>query len=298
MTKISPKIVFFGSGPVAAESLKLLLKDFDVEAVITKPTTEHEMRTVSKDVPVILVKDKTELDTLVESQNFTSSVGILIDFGIIVSKKLIDSFQFGIVNSHFSVLPEWRGADPISFAILSRQDVTGVSIMRLVEAMDEGPLLGYGEQPLNGTENATTLTSTLIKLSHALLLNDIPLLLSGESKGVPQSITERAVSYSRKLSKQDGILDFNKSAKELEAEVRAFIEWPRSRTEIAGKDVVILKALCSDETLGKPGEIFKTEDKKIGIRTTVGTLIIDELKPAGKNAMSATAFLAGYGRNL
>ena len=296
MTKISNPIVFFGSGPVAAESLRKILQDFEVEAVVTKPSTVDEMQKIASTVPVYTTANKAELDQLISEKQFSSQLGILIDFGIIVSQKVISSFPLGIINSHFSILPEWRGADPISFAILSGQKKTGVSLMLLVEAMDEGPLLGYGEQPLTGQENSSQLTETLINLSHALLLHEVPRLLHGEtSDGAPQSITKRAVSYSRKLTKKDGILDFTKTARELEAEIRAFIEWPKSHTEIAGKDVVILSASVDTAKAGPIGVIYKTDNKNIGIYTSSGSLVIESLKPAGKNAMSAEAFLAGYG---
>jgi methionyl-tRNA formyltransferase len=295
---MSNKIVFFGSGPVAAKSLELLLQDFEVEAVITKPTTEREMKAAGGDAPLYSVSNKAELDTLIDQNSFESEVGILIDFGIMVSQKVIDSFPLGIINSHFSILPQWRGADPINFAILSGQEVTGVSLMLLVEAMDEGPLLTYSTYKLGADTDSTKLTNDLVHISYDMLKRTVPQYLAGEVVTGDQSQTKYPVSYSRKLTKEDGILDFNKSAKELEAEVRAFIQWPKSRTELAGKDVVITKASVNTTLKGTIGEVFKTEDKKIGIYTKQGAFIIEELKPAGKNAMAAHAFLAGYGNKL
>src|SRR5882672_4684555 len=96
---------------------------------------------VPTNVPVVTASNKTELDSLLGQLHFTSRLGVLIDFGVIVSQKAIDHFDLGIINSHFSILPEWRGADPITFSILSGQEETGVSLMLLVRAMDEGPLL-------------------------------------------------------------------------------------------------------------------------------------------------------------
>jgi methionyl-tRNA formyltransferase len=305
MKKISSKIVFFGSGPVAAESLRLLLKNFEVEAVVTKPTTTREMQAIIGEVPLYSVANKAELDALIEEKNFGSKLGILIDFGIMVSQKVIDSFEYGIVNSHFSLLPEWRGADPISFSILSGQVQTGVSLMILVEAMDEGPILEVGLQPLDDSIDSTELTKKLIHLSDALLVHAIPRYLSGETKGIDQSIIGNEIpnyptepSYSRKLTKEDGILDFAKPAAQLQREVRAFIEWPKSRTEIAGKDVVVLKASVQNAGKTTAGVITKTVSKEIAIETAKGTLIVEQLKPAGKQAMSAEAFLAGYGKDI
>jgi methionyl-tRNA formyltransferase len=306
MKKMSEPIVFFGSGPVAADSLRLLAQDFVIEAVVTKPRAPHHRG----DVPVLALAEelqlsvrtiatKKELTDLFDSRPFKSRLSILIDFGIIVPQTVIDYFPLGIVNSHFSILPEWRGADPITFAILSGQNVTGVSLMFLVAAMDEGPLLGYGEQPLSADITTPELTEKLIHLSYSLLLHEIPLVLEGKSKGgTPQSITGREVSYSRKLTKEDGVIDWQKPAAQLEREVRAFIEWPKSRTTLGGKDVIITKAhvMPGNSPGTKPGDIESslTSDGILMIETGDGRLCIDTLKPAGKREMSAREFIAGY----
>ncbi len=299
MKKISNPIVFFGSGPVAAESLRLLMQDFEIEAVVTKPTTEKEMNSVARGIPIYTVSKKSELDNLFEEQSFASQIGVLIDFGIIVSQKVISYFPLGIVNSHFSVLPQWRGADPINFAILSGQKTTGVSLMLLVEAMDEGPLLLYSTYEIPANVDSPTLTHDLIHISHDMLKNTLPQYIQGSVTLASQSRTKREISYSRKLTKADGTLDFNnKTAKQLEAEVRAFIQWPKSRTQLAGKDVVVTRASVDEDNSGTPGTITKTEDKKIAVATKKGTLIIEALKPAGKKDMSSEAFLAGHGSKL
>src|SRR5258708_7077669 len=106
------KVVFFGSGPVALRSLHLLASDFELEAIITKPTTEHEMRTAFLGVPIFSVEKRAGLDELIAKQKFSSQLAILVDFGIIVSQDVIDAFPLGIINTHFSLLPAVRGHDP------------------------------------------------------------------------------------------------------------------------------------------------------------------------------------------
>jgi methionyl-tRNA formyltransferase len=289
-------VVFFGSGPVAAKSLTLLLEHTAVEAVITKPTTQHEMAAAAPGVPQYLASTRKELDELIAAQRFTSRTGVLIDFGIIISQTVINSFPLGVVNSHFSILPEWRGADPISFAILSGQGMTGVSLMLLVERMDEGPILAYGEQPLGGAETTPELTKKLIYLSDSLLRTMLPKYFAGEAKPASQDLSGRTVSYSRKLTKEDGLLDWHKPAVQLEREIRAFIEWPKSRTVLADKDVVFTSAAVSNKS-GQPSAIT-IENKRLFIACEQGSLEILQLKPAGKQEMTAEAFLAGYGSRL
>jgi methionyl-tRNA formyltransferase len=253
MKQLSETVVFFGSGPVAAESLRLLLQNFEVEAVVTKPRPEHHRGPVHvlelaehKNIPLHTVSGKKTLDELILQQPFRSRLAILIDFGIIVSQEVIDAFELGIVNSHFSLLPEWRGADPITFSILSGQARTGVSLMLLSEGMDEGPLLAQADYDLSERETTPSLTSALIELSDAALQTVIPEYLDGTVQPQPQGIANiadtKTPTYSRKLAKADGVLDLHKPAAQLEREIRAFIDWPKSYTKLAGLDVIITEA--------------------------------------------------------
>jgi methionyl-tRNA formyltransferase len=314
MTKTSATIVFFGSGPVAAKSLALLSQKFAIEAVVTKPRPVHHRGSVpvlelaeERNLPVIEASNKQELSAKVTAAGVKSRVAILIDFGIIVAQDVIDSFPLGIINSHFSILPEWRGADPITFAILSGQKQTGVSLMLLVEKMDEGPLLAQGHYDISPDETITSLTDYLIELSYALLRDIVPKYLEGELQALPQEVvsamTEKPpkVSYSRKLTKEDGMIDWHKSAAALEREVRAFLEWPKSRTTLGGKEVIITKASVLTDAPGaaKPGDIHAAKASgTLAVATGNGWLRIERLKPAGKQEMNAQAFLAGYGKLL
>ncbi len=294
-------LVFFGSGPVAAESLRLLAKSFVIEAVITKPKPAHHHGSfpvidIANDleIPIFTVSNKSELDDLIDKKPVTSTLGVLIDFGIIVSQKVIDYFPLGIVNSHFSILPEWRGADPITFSILSGQKSTGVSLMLLVEKMDEGPLLAYGLYDMPTGITTPRLTEHLIQFSYQLLTKELPNYVRDHNV-VPQSTTKRKVSYSRKLTKIDGVIDWNKPAIQIEREIRAYIEWPKSRTNLAGKDVIIVEAhaIPTNDPSKKPGDI-EVVGNALMIECGEGYLCIDKLKPAGKNEMTSEAFIAGH----
>lgn len=311
MTKPSKTILFFGSGPVAAKSLEFLADNFEIEAVVTKPRAKHH----KGDVPVLdvaekfglnvrTVTDKKSLDELFEKKPFSSRLGIIVDFGIIVSKKVINYFPLGIINSHFSLLPEWRGADPITFAILSGQKFTGVTIMSLVAKLDEGPILAQAKFDIAADCTTPQLTDALIDLSNQSLKSIIPLWFDGKIEAVPQETTTIAESseptYSRKLTKEDGFIDWEKPAVTLEREVRAYIEWPKSRAKLQDTDVIITKAHVAPQSKAKlPGEIeVSSNNRVLNVATGDGYLVIDKLKPAGKSEMSAEAFLAGYKNRL
>lgn len=298
MTKTLSKIVFFGSGPVAAKSLELLKESFDIECVITKPSTEKLMQAVVPKTTVFCVSNKSELDNLISKTDIQSDIALLIDFGIIVSQQVIDSFDKGVVNSHFSLLPEWRGADPITFSILSGQEVTGVSLMLLVAGMDEGPVLAQGELKLNGTETSDELTDDLITLSDALLTEIIPKYLENNISVTTQEEMAQQLNrptgptYSRKLTKADGLIDWTKPAQEIEREIRAYISWPRSYTKLGNTELIIKKA----SVLPKSAIAGQYEYDKNTLIVFCGkdALSLEIIQPAGKKEMPVKAFLAGY----
>ncbi len=313
-----PSVVFFGSGPVAAASMQRLAKHCLIELVITKSSPAHHKGPVpvidackKLGIKYLCTNNKAELDKIIVQESFKSQVGVLIDFGIIVSKTTIDSFKYGIINSHFSLLPEWRGADPITFSILSGQQQTGVSLMLLVEVMDEGPILAQQVTTIDSTETTSSLTEKLIGISDALLQNTLPAYLASAIHGLSQQEYAKKhnrqykPSYSRKLTKQDGQLDFFKPAAQLEREIRAFDQWPKSYTRLGEIAVIITKARVvpdSEAQLNhdiKPGGIIiNSLEKSLSIKTAQDILSIIQLKPLGKNLMSAESFLAGYSHKI
>lgn len=297
MTQKSPKIVFFGSGPVAAESLKLLVDGgfFDIEAVITKPKPAHHRGStpvneycIAADLPFHTPASKKELTECMASLNFESSVGIVIDYGIIIEQAVIDSFEFGIINSHFSLLPQWRGADPITFAILSGQPVTGVSLMSINAAMDEGQLLTTGELEIDSDDTSSMLTTRLIELSNTLLRQCLPKLLDGTLKLYEQI---GSPTYSRKLAKADGIVDWTKSAEDIEREIRGFYEWPKSTAKI-GAYTLLIRSVDVVFATATPGS-YVVIDNSLTVYCGKNALRIKSVQPPGKKEMPIQAFLNG-----
>lgn len=301
MTKPSAKIVFFGSGPVAKASLDALLQFTEVEAIVTKASTLHEMTRGITDIPVHTVQNKSELTQLLATKPFESKLGIIVDFGIIVEQSVIDYFPLGIINSHFSLLPEWRGADPISFSILSGQPETGVSLMLINAALDEGQLLAQENLRIEPTDTTDTLTHKLVALSADMLKRYLPLYCDGTLKPFDQPASE--ATYSRKLTKADGSIDWAKTAHRLDCEIRAYQPWPKSTTQLGGMDVVITKAhvdtdIPTQSTTPQSGQLELIGKSGLRIYCGEGALIIDELKPAGAKNMTSAGFLAGHKQKL
>ena len=303
MNMMSKKILFFGSGPVAAASLEKLLKHTEVAFVITKRRAPKfkgippvELIAKEKRLNLAFADNKTELEELVLGMTENYDLGIVLDYGVIITEKTIESFPFGIINSHFSLLPEWRGADPITFSLLSGQDRTGVSLMQIDSGLDTGELFETTTISINTNDTNTSLTEKLIDLSDSLLKKNIPLIIDGSATKYSQD-KDKIVTFSKKIKKEDGFLDVSKPASVLAREIRAFKGWPRSYMKLGDLNVIVEEAANTDEFL-PIGKIKIDDAKCIVIGTGKGSLKIKKLMPFGKNVMSSKDFLNGYKNRL
>ncbi len=307
-----PGVVFFGNERLAtgvsttAPTLRGLIgAGYDVKAVISSftPGTSRSARRLevqeiadAHNIPVLLPGKLSDIKEQLVA--FEAEIGILVAFGQMVPESIINLFPRGIVNIHPSLLPLHRGPTPIESAILEGADKTGVSIMQLVKAMDTGPVYGYAELPLSGSETKQELADTLLEIGKTTLLELLPGILDGSIAGQPQD--DLLATYDHLLSKDDGIIDWNKPARQLEREVRAYHGWPKSRTTLGGKEVIVTKAHVAPDDIpaGSPGAIDTSRKTTLLVATSDGWLGIDMLKPAGKGEMTAADFLRGYGDTL
>jgi methionyl-tRNA formyltransferase len=217
-----------------------------------------------------------------------------VDYGVIISKKVIDFFDKGIINSHFSLLPEWRGADPITYSLLSGQNKTGVSLMLINEKLDDGPIIAQAIIPITNLNTNKSLTDSLISASNELLKTYTPLYLNGQIISTPQ--INQLETYSRKIDKKDGYINFDKPAPVLEREIKAFNTWPKSHCKIGALEVVITSASTKKGSTPVGEWIIDGNRLFVGCRASV--LEILELKPIGKNTMPAESFINGYGNRF
>lgn len=285
------KIVFFGTGPVAADSLRALIDEFDIELVITKAAPVHHRGTKpvetlanERSLLVQFANNGAELSQIIDNSKLESRVGVIVDYGVLLPKKVLDFFELGIINSHFSLLPEWRGADPISFTILSGQKKTGVSLMIVEPELDTGQLIAQQELVIDTDDTTPTLTTKLVELSNRMLKEYLPLFIDGKIEPKGQLHHENA-TYSRRLAKADGELDpATMTAMECERRVRAFIGFPKTKLKLAGLDCTVIKAEVSDMKSTSLDQLCK--DGRY--------LVIRRLVPAGGKEMSAQDFLNGH----
>lgn len=297
-------IIFFGTEEFSAASLRALIESgFTVAAVVTKPDSKkgrgHKLTPPTVKLIAqehgIPVWQPAKLSEIVDDIKALQPVaGVLVSFGKIIPQSIIDLFTPGIINVHPSKLPHYRGPSPIESAILNGDSETGVSIMQLSAAMDAGPVYHFVSYPLTGRETQPELYETLSKVGASALVSVLPKILEGSLLPTPQD--ESQATYCRLIQKQDGSIDWQKPAEQIEREIRAYKGWPGSRTTFGDVDVIITAATALPEetkfTVGSIEELASLLTYEIP--TSNGVLQIERIKPVGKKEMPIQAFLAGY----
>jgi len=290
------------------------LKDkFEIIAVITaedKPVGRKQILTPSpvkfwaqeNNLPV-LQPDKIKKPEWIEKiKTLAPDLIILCAYGQIIPQEILDIPKYKALNIHPSLLPKYRGASPIQSVILNGEIETGVCLMIMDAEMDHGPILGISKfkipvSPVGGLNpkiGYTELSDQLADLGAELLIKTLPDYI--ERKIQPQEQDHAQATLCKLIKKEHGKIDWNKSAEEIERQIRAFSEWPESYTSFNGKILKILEANPST-TLGaskKIGEVFLTDQKELAVQTGNGILILKTIQPEGKKPMSARDFLNGH----
>jgi methionyl-tRNA formyltransferase len=223
---------------------------------------------------------------------------IVAAFGQILPQKVLDQPRYGTLNIHASLLPKYRGADPIAEAIVQGDRETGVSIMLLDAGIDTGPVLSRHRLTIDADETTGSLTKRLAELGAQALTETFPLWIAGKLTPEPQD-TMRA-THTRMLTKEDGLIDWSQAAAVLARKVRAYQPWPAAYTHWRGKLLKIIAATPLDVELADsllPGTVGVREEighKALTVATGSGLLLVKHLQLEGKKALSAEEFLRGY----
>ena len=291
------KTVFFGTHEFAATILKeLLASDFlSIDLVLTQPDRKVGRKQVIEESPVkkLASARKLSIDQPESLKNyslpFTPDLNIVAQYGLIMPKKIVESPKFGSINVHGSLLPKYRGASPIQMAIVNGEKETGITIMQMDEKMDHGPILTQKSLPIDEDDNYTALSHKMAVMGSKLLIDTIPKYVSGIIKPQPQ---EGEPTFTKLLSKEDGMVDFKKTTDEIYNQYRGLTPWPGIWTTWNGKRIKLLKISKSNTDLSA-GRVT-VDNKKIFIGCSVGSIEILELQLEGKNPMDAKAFLNGF----
>jgi methionyl-tRNA formyltransferase len=295
-----PRIVFMGTPDFAVKSLEACLELGEVVAVVTQPDKPRgrgqdvsfspvKQLAVAKGLPVLQPVKIRGTNFADELRALRSDVAVVTAYGKILPRDVLEVPPHGCVNVHASLLPRFRGAAPIQWAIASGDQVTGVCLMRMDEGMDTGPVIERAELPILPTDTSATLHDKLAALGGEVLRRALPRYLAGELKPVAQ-VGEPVMAPM--ISKDDGQLDFARPAVELERRLRAFTPWPGAFTRLEGA-LLKVHAVQVKDGRGVPGTVLSVGPAGIEVACGEGSLLLEQVQPEGKRVMAARDFLAG-----
>ncbi len=290
-----------GTPDFAVPVLEKLSKIFQIIGVITQPDRPSGRGRKLVPPPVkgaaealnlgifqpLDVNSQSSLD-LIKSWN--PDLITVAAFGQILSPNLLALPHYGCLNVHASLLPRWRGASPINAAILHNDSVSGVTIIRMAEGLDDGPILTQESTPIQSHETAGSLSERLSAIGADLLVKTIPLYISGDIQ--PLSQDQSNITYAHLLKRRDGLLDFNQAAEQLARKVRAYSPWPGTYTYWNDQRLIIHRAQAINVT--SPGSgVFTRYESLPAVGTGEGLLVLNILQQAGKRKNTGKEFLHG-----
>lgn len=302
------RIIFMGTAELACPSLEALCREasFQVVAVVTQPDRPKGRDLKLHFSPVKELALRTGLPILqpdrARNEEFIDALKarqpeliVVVAYGQILPPAILELPRFGCLNVHASLLPKYRGAAPIQWAILEDETETGVTIMKMDAGLDTGDILSQARADIRVDDDAETLHDRLAKLGAEFLVITVPDYVAGKIAPRPQPL--EGASYARKITKEDGHLDWSLSARSLWNRVRGFTPWPGAFTfEPAAPKPRLLKVWKTEvaaERIGRPGEILQADRNGIVVGCGKEALRILSLQREGGRRLSAQEFLAG-----
>jgi methionyl-tRNA formyltransferase len=295
------RIVFMGSPEFAVPSLDALASHYSVVGVATQPDRPAgrggtlqppaiKSAALRYGIPIIQPEKMHTPEAMTQLQAWNPDVIVVAAFRQILHPAVLYFPPHGCINVHGSLLPKGRGAAPIQASILAGDPETGITIMKMDPGVDTGPILSQRTLPIAPDDTGGSLFEKMAPLGAELLLETLPLYLSGEL--VPRSQPEEGATYAPMLKKEDGLLDFTRPAIHLERLVRAMHPWPGAYFVWNGALMKVLRARLNEGKSPGAGKRLTVEGSP-ALGTSEGILILEDVQPAGKKSMSGRAFLAG-----
>ena len=297
-----------GTAELACESLRRLCdgKGSEVVAVVTQPDRPkgRELKlqpssvkrvALERGLPVLQPLKARSADFLVEFGEYKPELVVVVAYGQILPKAILELPCYGSLNVHTSLLPNYRGAAPIQWAIINGDQETGVTIMRMDEGLDTGPMVASVKTPISILDNSQTLHDRLACLGAELLIETIPGYVAGTRKPFPQP--SEGVSYARKITKEDGEMDWGLTAAQLFNRVRGLTPWPGAFTYLSGEPMKMLKlggVGIAEGWRGAAGRILKVSSERIVVGCGEGALAIHEVQKEGGRWMAVAEFMRGH----
>ncbi len=309
------KVIFMGTPDFSVGTLEALVEaGHEVVLVVTQPDKpkgrgkEMQFTPVKEcackyNIPVFQPRRVREPECIENLRKYEADIMVVVAFGQILPKEILEMTPYGCVNVHASLLPKYRGAAPIQWSIIDGEEITGVTTMQMNEGLDTGDMLLKVEVPIEEKETGGSLHDKLAEAGAKLCVETLEGLQKGEITPIPQG--ETTTAYARMLDKQLGNIDWTRSAMEIERLIRGLTPWPSAYTNWNDKVMKIWDAevstnidiICGTENgsdVVRPGTIIRVEKQSFFVQTGDGVLEIRELQIPGKKRMEAAAFMRGY----
>lgn len=299
------KIVFFGTSGFAVPSLEKLAESYKIAAVVTrsdKPQGRNlkplpspvKAKAQSLGLEVISVDDMPVAEAVAVLKKYKADIFVVVSYGRLLSSEVLSLPRLYSIGLHASLLPKYRGASPINWAILNGEEKTGVTVFKLSGKMDAGEMIMQKDAEILVSDNAETLSGKLSNLGADLLVRAVDAIDESKAQFIEQTETE--VTFTAKLKKEDGKIEWKRPAAEIHNKVRAFYGWPGAFSRLNGR---IIKIWTSEVTGlpahgdSAPGRIVGIDSNGITVECGNGALRIKELQAEGGKRMAASAYVMG-----
>ncbi|MBH0036720.1 methionyl-tRNA formyltransferase [Pseudoalteromonas sp. NZS71_1] len=296
------RIIFAGTPDFAARHLQALIQsEHQIVGVYSQPdrpagrgkklkASEVKALALEHNLPVFQPQSLKNDEALAELTSLNADIMIVVAYGLILPKAILEAPRLGCLNVHGSILPRWRGAAPIQRSIWAGDEQTGVTIMQMDEGLDTGDMLHISRCPISTTETSASLYTKLAELGPDALIETINKLANGEITPEPQN--DELANYAKKLSKEEANIDWSMSALQIERNIRSFNPWPVCFTQMGGQTVKIYQAQVVLQS-GDPGQILSSDKNGVVVACGEHALCITQLQPQGKKPMAINDFLNG-----
>ena len=299
------RVIFMGTPDFAVGTLEAVVKaGHEVVLAVTQPDKPKgrgntmqfppvKEKALEYGIEVYQPKRVREPECVAYLKQYEPDIIIVVAFGQILSTEILEMPKYGCVNVHASLLPKYRGAAPIQWAVINGEKISGVTTMRMNEGIDTGDIIEQAELALAPDETGGSLFDRLAEVGAELCVHTLTEIEAGRAVYTKQE--EAEATHVGMIKKQFGKIDWTKSAEEIERLIRGLNPWPSAYTSLNGKTLKIWKA--SVQPGGEPadaGKIVLVSKKEIGVQTGRDILILQELQLEGKKRMSADAFLRGF----
>lgn len=298
-------IVFFGTPQFAVPSLEhLVASPHEVRGVVTQPDkargrgqkvahTPVKAAALGHGLPVLQPERLRDPAVAAALAAWNPDLGVVVAYGKLIPEALLRIPRHGMVNVHASLLPKYRGAAPVHRAVINGDDETGVTIMRVVKALDAGDMLAKVTRPIGHGETSDAVERDLSEMGARLLVEVVDQIASGTVTAEPQDHAQS--TYAPRLTKDEGLIDWTLPPAAIHNRVRGLYPWPHAYSYLDGQRLILLKTHVTDGSAsGEPGEVVDVTREAIHVATGQhGVIAIEELQPEGRRPMRTRDFLAG-----